>query len=313
MKKAFSLVEMLIVIGIIAILLGVMLGNYSGIVNRVRTTKCASNMRNLAQGVGAYLVSGHYPYAQSAQYIKTTGGTDNQGVEIREFKGWVSWLSQGIEFPISGNSPASITHCSYANENEDSITYAITNGAIWTAVGKNHDCYLCPVHVEACRKAGVRNPGWSYQMNAYFGYETKPGAAEATQYDYIESGTLQRADRVLLFAEIPALDPGGQDARRAGVQLPTPNLTGGDGTDGMDGCLKYKSLTGAGGQGTIGFNHVRGRNIIGHVAFADGHVEALNAPRNGDVLNLTDWLCQGFDIQLNGGNYQKINDSTREE
>jgi len=311
MKKAFTLVELIVVIAIIGILASVLLGNYSGILERARSTKCETNLRNLAQAVGSYAVCGHYPFAQSAQYIRTTGGTDNQGVEICEFKGWVSWLSQGTTFPIPGNSPASLTHCSYANNNKDQKLYAITNGAIWTAVGKNRSCYLCPVHVKACQAAGVNDPGWSYQMNAYFGYEEKKGAAMATEWSALETGSLNRADRVLLFAEIPALEPNCKAARKAGVKLPKVNLTGGDGTEGMDGCLKYKSLSG-GGTGEIGFNHVRSRQIVGHVAFADGHVESLACPQNGDTANLTDWLCQGMDVAINGKNYRKINDSEQQ-
>lgn len=309
MKKAFTLVELIIVIAIIGVLMGVLLGNYSNILERARATKCATNMRNLAQAVGSYTNCGRYPYAQSAQYIKTTGGTDDQGVEICEYKGWISWLSQGVKFPKPGNSPSSITHCSFANNNKEQKLYAITNGAIWTAVGQNRSCYLCPVHVKACQDAGVNDPGWSYQMNAYFGYEEKPGQALATELSYIEAGSLSRADRTLLFAEIPALSPNSKAARKSHAKLPKVNLTGGDGTDGMDGCLKYKSLTGDSGTGEIGFNHARGRQIVGHVAFADGHVEALACPENGDTVNLTDWLCQGMDIAIDGENYKRILDS----
>ena len=174
MKRAFTLIEMLVVIGIIGILAGTLLGNYSGITARVRSAKCASNLKNLANAVSSYAVCGYYPYAQSAQYLKITGNAQNQGLEIGEHRGWISWLSSGQSFPIGGNSPRSIAHCSFADKTKENITYALTNGAIWTAVGKNTDCYRCPVHVEKCRKHGV-DPGWSYQMNAYFGFESASG------------------------------------------------------------------------------------------------------------------------------------------
>ena len=312
MKRAFTLIELLIVIGIIAILAGVLLGNYSGITNRVRAAKCQTNMRNLAQAVGSYLVCGRYPYAGTAEYIQTTGGTDNQGLEIREFKGWVSADTRGIEYPIPGNNPANPTPISYANGDFETVNYAITNGAIWEAVGMNKDCYLCPVHVEACRKQGVRQPGWSYQMNGYFGFG---GGALLTSDSYIEAASVTRADRLLLFAEIPALSPTAKDVRKAKVELPEPNLTGGNGDPAMCGCLISKTTAsgspGANGGGnvSIGFNHVRGRDIVGHVAFADGHVEALVAPKNGNFADLTDWLCQGLDIVIQNKNYQKVNNS----
>ena len=142
-------------------------------------------------------------------------------------------------------------------------------------------------------------------MNAYFGYDA---GVLLTPYSYIETASLSRADRILLFAEIPALDPASKDVKKARVQLPEPNLTGGNGDEKMCGCLHYKSLSG-GGKCSIGFNHIRGRDIVGHVAFADGHVEALVAPKNGNFDELTDWLCQGLDIVIQNKNYQKVNNS----
>lgn len=319
MKKAFTLIELLIVIGIIGILAGVMLGNYSGIVARVQSTKCETNLKNLANAVGTYATCGRYPYAHSAQFIRTTGGTDNQGVEIGEFKGWISWLSGDTRFPIPGDSPASLQHVAFSDQNEKNITFAITNGAIWTAVGKNRDCYVCPVHLEQCRRNGVLNPGWSYQMNGYFGFEKSKGSADATEGDFIETGTIRRADRLLLFAEIPALKASSKDAAKRNVKLPEANFNGGSEDLTSCGCLVTKdtsSATGAkgqsaagGGTSSIGFNHVRGRDIVGHVAFADGHVETLAAPKNGDFANLTDWLCRGLDVVIKKGDYEKINDS----
>lgn len=319
MKKAFTLIELLVVIGIIAILAGVLLGNYSGIIARVRSTKCETNLKNLANGVSSYATCGHYPYAHSAQFIRTTGGTDNQGVEIGEHRGWLSWLSGDTRFPIAGDSPASLAHVSFADQNDKNILFAITNGAIWTAVGKNRDCYVCPVHVEQCRKNGIMNPGWSYQMNGYFGFEATKGSADVTDGSVVESGSLSRADRILLFAEIPALTANSKDATKRGVKLPEPNFNGGADDLTSCGCLLTKDTGGvagskgqnaaASGTASIGFNHVRGRDIIGHVAFADGHVETLAAPKNGDFVNLTDWLCQGLDVAIRNGNYEKINDS----
>lgn len=314
MKRAFTLIELLIVIGIIAILAGTLLGNYSNITNRVRAAKCQTNLRNLAQAVGSYLVSsGRYPFAGTAEYIRTTGGTDNQGLEIGEFKGWVSADTRGVNYPIQGNNPANPTPISYANGDYDTVNYAITNGAIWEAVGMNKDCYLCPVHVEACRRQGVRQPGWSYQMNAYFGFG---GGELLTAGSYIEAASVTRADRILLFAEIPALAPNSKDALKAKAKLPEPNLTGGNSDPAMCGCLVSRTTAsghpganGGGGNASIGFNHVRGRDIVGHVAFADGHVEALVAPKNGNFDDLTDWLCQGKDIVIQGKDYQEVKDS----
>ena len=308
-NQGFTLIELLIVIGIIGILAGTLMGYYPGIIARVRATKCQTNLKNLANAVGTYAMEGRYPFAESAQ------ATSASGERIYEVKGWLSWLSADTKFPIKGQSPASVQHCSYASGNHDEVLFALTNGAIWTAVGKNRASYLCPEHVDACRLKRVMDPGWSYQMNAWFGYEERPGQADALWDPRYTTGNLGRADRRLLFAEIPALDSSLPHVKKmmskCGVQqLPPVNLTGGNNDDAMCGCLKYHSL-GAGTTGSIGFNHLRGRDIVGHVAFADGHVETLVAPRNGDYNNLTDWLCQGLDVIIKNKSYQKLSDSEK--
>ena len=304
MKRAFTLIELLIVIGIIAVLAGVLLGNYSGIIERARSAKCQTNLKNLANAVHTYAADGRYPFAESAQALSEAGPS------IYEAKGWISWMSRDKDFPIQGDSPISLQHVSYANNSREDVFFAITNGAIWTAMGRNHDSYICPVHADACAKQGVRQPGWSYQMNAWFGYEETKGQADALWDPRYETGHIARADRRLLFAEIPGLDPDGKIAHKCGAKLPRPNLTGGDDDDEMCGCLKYKTLSG--GKGTIGFNHMRGREIVGHVAFADGHVESFAAPKSGDSTELTDWLCRACDVSVDGKDYRKVFDPDEE-
>lgn len=300
MKKAFTLVEMLIVIGIIGVLVATMAGLFRGSTDKARTVKCMTNLKNLASAVGSSAMSsGHYPYAQSAQYMDTAGSE----VAYRTHKGWITYLDNDIEYPIK--SPGTFSQVSFASDDEDEISYAITNGAIWQAVGKVRDVYTCPAHVDACLKANHRTPGWSYQMNAYFGYEPDPGDAARTVHDVVKFHSLNRADRILLFAEIQAVAPKASD-----MQLPKINLSGGNGEKEMDACLVYKTKNGT---ESIGFNHTIGRDMVGHVAFADGHVEAIFAPKAGNYVDLTDWLCKGSDFTYANGLYQEIKDTDIEQ
>ena len=302
MKRAFTLIELLVVIGILGILIGTLVASFGGSTEKVRTVKCATNMKNLA----AAAIAESYPFAQSAQYIYTEISRQGDDISYGVHRGWISYLDQNTKYPLS--SPGSFQQCSFASKNDDEKLHALTNGAIWKAVGGSHDSYLCPAFVAACRKAGVQNPGWSYQMNAYFGYEKESGKALSTQNDGVNTPT--RADRRLLFAEIPALELKPKDAKQTGVsQLPPVNLTGENGTKECDGCLLNKAK---GGNESIGFNHRRNRQIVGHVAFADGHVETIIAPKNGNFLELTDWLCQGKDITYQNGSYEDIKDSQAE-
>src|SRR5687768_4908436 len=63
-RKAFTLVELLVVIGIIAVLIGVLLPVLSGVQARGRDLKCQSNVRSIMQTLYAYCAEhkGSYPY-----------------------------------------------------------------------------------------------------------------------------------------------------------------------------------------------------------------------------------------------------------
>lgn len=140
-------------------------------------------------------------------------------------------------------------------------------------------------------------------MNARFGYESEPGKASVSSSAKIGAASLSRADRTLLFAEIPALTLTNKDRGAAKVSsAPEVNISAGTGKA-MDTCLECKSL---GGDESMGFNHRKGKQIVGHVAFADGHVEAIALPRDGNYEDLTDWLCNGKDVVFRNGSYEAV-------
>lgn len=301
MKRAFTLIELLVVIAIIAILMGTLLVAGSGSTERGRAAKCATNMRNLAAAAISYSVGndGYFPRAQSALIMKVDMSRNGKGLGYQPVKGWITFLDQGKTYPTKDTSGAS--QCSFAGT-EDDIEYAITHGAIWSAIGGNRSSYVCPAFAAACQDAGTLRPGWSYQMSAYFGH-SENGVTKMAQG--IRAFGLSRADRRLLFAEIPCFTATPKDA----VELPAVNLTGGNGTPECDCCLVYKSK---GGSESIGFNHRASRRIFGHVAFADGHVEQITAPKNGNYLDLTDWLCRGLDVVYKNGDYEEIKNSVEQ-
>ena len=295
-RRAFTLIELLVVIGIIGTLTSVLLVTMGSGTERARTAKCASNMRRLATAIRSCSAA-----AQSYQYADLSTSVSDGGIKYYAYKGWISYLDRGTHYPIS--SPGSFAQPSFAGTEEDKL-HALTNGAIWKAVGCDHETYLCPAFVRLCKKKGVNNPGWSYQMNPYFGYEPTPGAA-APRQNYNNTFMTARADRILLLAEIPALELS-KAVKTDASSLPEVKLTGDAGDPAMDSCLLYKSK---GGNESIGFNHENGREVFGHVAFADGHVETIVAPKNGNYEELTDWLCRGCDVIYQNGSYQEVNGS----
>ena len=323
MKRAFSLVELLVVIGIICVLAGIMIASFSGSTESARAAQCLSNMRNLAAACQTYgSVNGRYPFAGSIEYMKID---EEEGIRrakssFHEVPGWISWASKGAYARKVNSHVASaawMTSC-YSTDTEESF-YCLTNGALWRYVSGSQQTYVCPEHVRKHRK---NPPHWSYVMNAYFGWDTsKGGAYQGENFNHVRYGDRDKAyrtDRILLFGELQFMSCG----------LTIPDGTG-SGTE-CDCVLQYNTSSvrkdkGKGnganaeegsGNEFIGVNHRNGRNLHAHVAFADGHVEKLNIPYSGPVKkpevdesmlrNLTTWLCTGEDVSFDGKRYQRM-------
>ena len=300
MKKAFTLVELLVVIGIIGILAGIMLATFGGSTESAASARCLANMKNLATACQTYgMEHGHYPLAGSIEYftLDASGGRRNADLTYYEIPGWISWYSKGAYPAKSSVGATSVGMCSTT---EDESDYAITNGALWKYVSHNRETYVCPSHA----KKMANPPHWSYLMNAYFGW-TATGKTKAQGSGYINYGRLNNADRILLFAEVPFTG--------LGSSFPDGSGSGED----ADSVLQFAHVDGGGkgqsgksGNEFIGFNHRSGKLYASHVVFADGHAEKLVAPKAGlsdeELKELTSWLCQGIDVSFNGKKYQRL-------
>ena len=299
--KGFTLVELLVVIGIIAILAGVMLGTFGGSTDSAASARCLANMKNLATACQTYgMEHGHYPLAGSIEYftVDASGGRRNVDLSYFEIPGWISWYSKGAYPSKSSVGASSVGMCSTT---EDESDYAITNGALWKYVSHNRETYVCPAHA----KKSAARPHWSYLMNAYFGW-TADGKTKANGSGYIVYGNLNNADRILLFAEVPF------------TGLGSPFTDGSGSGEDSDAVLQFAFVNDGGSKGQnrksgnefIGFNHRSGKQYAAHVVFADGHAEKLLAPKAGlsddELKNLTSWLCQGIDVSFNGKKYDRL-------
>ena len=306
-RQGFTLIELLIVIAIVAILMATLLVAGGNATERARTAKCATNIRSLASAAISYAGNGYFPFARSAMTLSVDRSQQSRGLSYVPTKGWLSFNDRGATYPAKSMGSQTPSHL---GDSKDDVTYAITNGALWKLLGGNRSCYVCPTCRSIYQDNGIMDPGWSYQMSAYFGYVD---GNMATTFEGIRLFDMTKADRILLFAEIQCL--GGNGGSKSGakgeqgappgegekdVNLPETDLSGKG--DLCDGCLVYKSKN---GNESIGFNHRSSHRTFGHVAFADGHVETINAPKDGNFLELTDWLCCGKDIYFSGGSYEE--------
>ena len=304
-KKGMTLLEMLVVIGIIGILAAVLLSQFGGATESAKAAQCMNNLRSLSVAVintATAQTDGVYPSARS---VKHKDINSNGKINWYLFRGWISWTKNG---DVTSRTKVEGSDIYLGDQSDDNIWLAITNGAIWTATGKSRAAYNCPVHENLYKKKnGGRAPGWSYVMNSRFGTHT----TDSKQPDYHswsirmdgihvkrnvsdKNSTKVAADKLLMFAEIQALT-----LENNTVGAPEPDFSG----MGEAGDAVLKSDSGE----VIGFNHkVSGGRYAGHVAFADGHVEKFLLPKRGSLTDLTTYLCQGYDVTFDGAAYTKV-------
>ncbi len=310
MKKAFTLVEMLVVIGILGILIAVLLGALSGTGESARSAKCLANMRNLASACHSYgMTVKYYPLAASEEYstLDESQGIRNVQEIFHERNGWIAWNSDEAykSNPTSSRANGGWFTSAYVdigNGQDDEGLNCITNGALWKYVSQSLDAYVCPSHVKAAKKFNKR-PRWSYAMNAFFGGDVgKTGRTFSDKAYGVWYSNLGRTDKRLLFAELKFVS----DSSKAAELDETEN--------GADAIFQYRGLSDfSGAADKIAFNHFIGNQRCAHVVFADGHIERLTQPKSDEnggnnTEELAEWLCKGIDVTFDGAKYEKLED-----
>jgi len=310
--RAFSLVELLVVICIILILAGVLFASFGGATESARAAQCLTNMRALAMAANSRAVS--QDYYPSAGSVELTELSSDGKQYFRSQAGWISWLCDGNYDDGDGNAQSSShqsnpifpfygTKKSEAGATNKDAMFAMTNGALWASCGRNKALYTCPEHVRYRKRKGYSAPHFSYVMNARFGWDTSKGTeAVPAYYVGIYYGTLTQADKTLMFAELPTVNVNASTTQEKD--------DGGEPTGLKADCvLQYKKMSkdtsayaseGADAE-SIGFVHMAGKGKrCAHVAFADGHTEKLVWRAGGlDTEELTAYLCRGKDVIFN--------------
>jgi prepilin-type N-terminal cleavage/methylation domain-containing protein/prepilin-type processing-associated H-X9-DG protein len=93
-RRGFTLVELLVVIGIIAVLIGVLLPALNKARQSSMTLKCAANLRSIGQGLALYVAEnrGVYPAAYIYEGMKIDGDTQTPDSAINGYVHWSSYL-----------------------------------------------------------------------------------------------------------------------------------------------------------------------------------------------------------------------------
>lgn len=301
MKKAFTLIEVLIVIGIIGILMAVLAPHVTGGTESARAAKCMANLGNLAKAVHlSGQATGYWPLAGSLETMETVQKSGGKfELKYSQIRGWISWNSSGYTSSKHKSSTTWYTsaYCQDKRNNRRLGELLIEKGSIWPYMSGSMTCYVCPEHVKAMKRDS--KPCWSYVMNSEFDWDTAKGEDLPRDGDdhswrnyFGKDNNVSRADRRLLFAELVWTDYAGA----------TPNFSKSPGME-NDCVLQYEE-----GE-VIGFNHKSKRDYVAHVVFADCHTDKLVCPLKGlgmsNLKNLTKWLCRANDIKFDGHKYEE--------
>ena len=331
-RKGFTLVELLVVIGIIAVLSSILIATFGGATESARAAVCLMNLRSLANAASAYSMEpGPWYYPSGGKYfplagsVETKYGTASGGL-YGEFVGWISWQSKDVYGTGETDGKKVTSHQSvekvpyYGTGDNKMDRWALEHGSLWKSVGRTADVYVCPTHAANCKKKNRSRPLFSYVMNAKFGYDVTDGKSDMGLAYEVESsiaqkaGAIARADRLLMFAD---MDTKAQEENSSsdtkGAMCPPE----------YDCTLNYKATLNGVSYGnswkhaaeTLGFIHKGQKNrMYAHVVFADGHTEKIVAPggKTGtagsglDKYELTAALCEGLDVSCQGNLYRVI-------
>ena len=297
-KAAFTLVEMLVVIVIIALVATAMSSAIWGAQRTARAAKCQANLKNLHTAVVAYLADRRelwglepdfekltsneyhtgfiYPRASSYE-CKEKHWDEKEGKGVDKFwecHGWVSWikpsgnrLDDNHKTPwLNDNHKKSHAEKYYYPANiDENMPKAIAAGYLFKYVGKDLSTYRCPEHKRA---EGGETVYLAYAMNNWFGSHVHPNSSARSTSSF--SGSKQPS-RMALFVEMEDADPSEADpGDRKGVTAEdreTSNLSAfkGDCSWDWDGKAKEKAR----------FTHRKGSSMYCNVVFVDGHVVAI--------------------------------------
>ena len=191
-KRGFTLVELLVVIGIIGLLISLLLPALNRTREKANQIKCASNMRQIVTAILMYTEASRGSFPGSADYDSTLPAPPVKSYD------WVYWVSSTTTTPATPWNVDNIDQCAL--------------GPYLNLSPSSEEVLFCPSDDPASHtNAGGYNNQifrFSYSLNVYLtaGLYSQPKAYAPYKLSRIENSS----DKVLLVEEdVRSLDDGG--------------------------------------------------------------------------------------------------------
>lgn len=273
---AFTLVEMLVVIMIIAFLTAAVVTGLRAAQRQARAAQCQARLRNLHQAcINYFSDTGGYPYAGSYEYRNPHNGN------YVERRGWVVWIRKDgkarEDFDPWDDDPTKshakeYLHVGWGGQMAER---SVREGAVYVYSSKDMSTYFCKNFKD--NDSDVRR---SYAMNNWFGSRRNELSRPRKLLDFSSEG--YEPSRMGYIIELNDCDdlgdgfhgeePVGTAASKKRKSLPADSVWDHDAP--IIGDVEH-----------YGLHHPKAGGLFGHVVFVDGHVESLAGGTDFDTKN----------------------------
>jgi prepilin-type N-terminal cleavage/methylation domain-containing protein/prepilin-type processing-associated H-X9-DG protein len=285
LRRAFTLVELLVVIGIIAALIGILLPVLSGVSARGRDIKCQSNIRQMLQAFQGYAAEnkGSMPYGIYYVPENPTDYSPGGGSDTR----FVSWASQVGKYGVRGAAGD--------NENNNFPEFLQCPAAQLVyphVVGYAANMVVFPSRADEYFVSGNPNVIPPAKLNQLFPHNAlvwdtsvSPGLENNVGYlvgaDVDDSQRFWRGAAIGQYRYYDARDVYGTVLVQSGYGNNRPLKFNTSTWKNIDPSTNINNNgPGVPYQGNLRFRHVK--ETACNVGFADGHVEAIKGKFNPD-------------------------------